>query len=549
MDARTKRFMLTMSFLTPTNVYTGLQQAFVVSFLTSVAEALHKHLAPTASPADLALAMCFTGEEGWLREVRRHGYRILNVSTTGVAAIEVSRGRFYTYDCEQLCLTEPFHSIENGILRITAEASAIFWGRTKIGDAAETTIQLDTNELEFLQGKRVMFVSEVRKSDRTYHVIETTSEADASVDDAYVDVKRELALRVRSAVPDVTDLVGSDTHLSLLASNLMSSSLAAHVRELDLPMLLGIIDCESQGHISDFNLRVLADRVGSALAPGKIRYASVGAIGARLYDLAKARERPGALDALQNAQTCDCPLADFVGPMRRLDADADRDLLDDALPLEPTTLRRWRRHECRLISYSSRDVTVGPAAPYVTIYTVVVGAVAFVAAMAVVVRYKPDSVIETAALGVTFLFGMPLLAHRIAYKGWNASDAVRGQIVCEKSDVLEAAIGWKRTLLVLDQVQNPAQLFDAVNSCGFVGQGMGSFSISRPITFEEMMALGMRFVLTPDLQEAVQHKGCTRALSVVENGVSHVGDTLPFTYGIPSSRGALGGKCGAHPVV
>lgn len=336
MDARTKRFMLTMSFLTPTNVYTGLQQNFVVSYLQNVAEAVHKHLAPTASAADLALAMCFTGEEGWLKEVRRKGYRILNVSTTGVSAIEVSRGRFYTNDCEQLCATEPFHTVDDGVLRITAEASAIFWGRTKIGDAAGTQIALDANEVEFLHGKRVMFVSEVRKADRTYHVIETTSETDASVDAAYGDVKRELALRVRSAVPDVTDLVESDAHLSLLASNLMSSSLAGHVRELDLPMLLGIIECESRGHISDFNLRVLADRVGSALAPGKLRYASIGAIGARLHDLAKARERHGALDALRNAQTCDCALAGFVGPMRRADADADRELLEDTLPFEPS---------------------------------------------------------------------------------------------------------------------------------------------------------------------------------------------------------------------
>lgn len=94
--------------------------------------------------------MCFTGREGWLKEMRRHGCWILNACSTGTAAVEVS---FFTCNCEQLCFFEPFHVVDDGVLRINGDGSAIFWGRTKIGDGAATETALDRHENDFLVGK------------------------------------------------------------------------------------------------------------------------------------------------------------------------------------------------------------------------------------------------------------------------------------------------------------------------------------------------------------------------------------------------------------
>lgn len=552
MDERTKSAVLTMSFAVPTNVYTGLDQIFVVTYIDSVAAAVQKHLLPDDTVADIARSMCFTGREGWLKEMRRQGYRILNVCSTGIAAVEVSRGRFYTYNCEQLCLSEPFHVVDDGVLRINGDGSAIFWGRTKIGDGAGTEIALDKHEIDFLVGKRVMFVSEVRKADRTYHVIETTSEVDQSADEKYSDVKRELALRVNQAKPDVTDLVESDQHLSLLASNLMGSKLGRRVKEIDLPFLLGIVNCESKGHISDFNLRVLADRVGSAQAPGKLRYASIGSIAARVYDLSKVQYRTETWAIISGMHGCECETLPFVGPLRRVEGTRPRRGSSRLAGSFADVAESWSifrflhpRH-CRLISFSSREVCVGGAVPAWTIAAAMIGIAVFGIATFLVANYKRDSAVEVGALSITIVVGTPLLVHRIAYKGWAISDAVRFKVASDSSDVIEAAIGRGRMLSVLNQVQNPEQLFDGVNSCAFVQEGKGSFSIAQPFSFQEMQALGMSFVITPDLQEAVRNKGAVRRLRV-HQGLSHVAETLSFQYGIPSKRGSHDGVAG-NPV-
>lgn len=172
--------------------------------------------------------------------------------------------------------------------------------------------------------KRVMFVSEVQKADRTYHTIETTAEVDQSADEQFNDVKRELVLRVNQAKPDVTDLVESDQHLSFPASILMRTKLGRRVKEIDLPFLLSIVNCEATGHISDLNLRVLADRVGSARAPGKLRYAFNGSIAARVYDLAKVQYRTETWTIISSMHGCECETLRFVGPLRRVEGTRPR---------------------------------------------------------------------------------------------------------------------------------------------------------------------------------------------------------------------------------
>lgn len=88
---------------------------------------------------------------------------------------------------------------------------------------------------------------------------------------------------------------------------------------------------------------------------------------------------------------------------------------------------------------------------------------------------------------------------------------------------------------MLNQVRNLEQLFDDVDSCDFVQEGKGSFSIAQPLSFQEMQALGMSFAITPDLQEAVRNKGTVRRL-LVHQGWSHVAETLSFQHGMPSKR-------------
>ncbi len=429
----------------------------------------------------------------WFKKARTHKHGILKLDQCIYPMVQIEPQRYILPNKDSLVKGAVPNDIQDGLLLIGKNSSAVLRFGRKISSLDGEVMQLSPEEIEFIGNMHVNWVNRIIGEEETITVLEVSHNTSSR---NLVMYKQKSDLYAKTCLKPVPETI---TRPSKFNTEGLSDIILTY-------FILG-----SELHHVDSNAAIartveLADKAVSAQQEGQVSDLNPSVYFRGLEDLASANK----------------------GFCAYLLAISDRSRRAELPPAWSPTVneKTLPPSDYYLASYDESQITIRHQWPWATYFTFGIGAAAVITLAVVKAKAFLQELPDYITLFIFLLLGTTATVHNIWYAQWPLHDAVRGIVTSNNTEKLERFLGKEKFVRTIMSIKRPDVVFDDHKSCLLAPARKGKVILHRMIKYGEVRKYGVS-ILFNNYFEPVFTKGNVFREVTIQNEVVHVGAVIP----------------------